>query len=86
MVETTVDNLTQNIQGVQKLPLQKNTPNSVLHVMKNGRSSFSEKNFVFEKIEFKSHFRAAKFKPAATTPDGGDSFCAEHFLVSPRKR
>ncbi len=41
--------------------------------MKNGRSSFSEKNFVFEKIEFKNHFRGAKFKPAATTAD-----CAEH--------
>ncbi len=74
------------IQDVQKLPLQKNTTKSVMPNMKNGRSSFSEKKIVFEKIEFKNHFRGAKFKPAATTPDSGVTFCAEHFLVSPRKR
>ncbi len=36
---------------------KKITANYVLHVMKNGRSSFSEKKFVLEKIEFKNHFR-----------------------------
>ncbi len=35
---------------------KKNTANSVLQVMKNGRSSFPKKK-IFEKIEFKNHFR-----------------------------